>query len=147
MSWPWADALSWLVWLVDGVQEDALEAAQVDPSVCAECELKQATTHCSKCDQDFCTDCANRIHSKALQSHKQHFTPASSKPKKPASLGSCLTHGDPLRVWCRTDEQVICGLCLFDKHKGHSTDLVESVFEEELGKITAAQTSAAALKA
>lgn len=66
-----------------------------------------------------------------------HYESAAFKKHKLVSAAKrleetiCGRHDKLLEVFCRTDRQCICYLCLTDEHKGHDTVLVEAEIQEK----------------
>lgn len=66
-----------------------------------------------------------------------HFESAAFKKHKLVSASRrfhetvCGRHGKLLEVYCRTDRQCICYLCLTDDHKGHDTVLAEAEIQQK----------------
>ncbi|XP_061084141.1 tripartite motif-containing protein 16-like [Conger conger] len=77
---------------------------------------RKSTKSCLVCLASYC-----EIH---LQPHYE--SPAFKKHKLVKTKGNlqekiCPQHDKLLEVYCRTDQQCICLLCVMDKHKGHKT--------------------------
>ncbi|KAG9333033.1 hypothetical protein JZ751_013910 [Albula glossodonta] len=76
----------------------------------------KAVKSCLVCLASYC-----KTH---LQPHYE--SPAFKKHKLVQATGNlqekiCSHHDKPLEVYCCTDEQCICCLCLMDEHRGHDT--------------------------
>ncbi|XP_027006240.2 E3 ubiquitin/ISG15 ligase TRIM25-like [Tachysurus fulvidraco] len=102
-------------------------------------ELQAASAHCYAGPGDVeCDFCTGRKH-KAVKSclvcqasfcedHlKPHYqSPASKKHKIVEGCAElqekiCSEHDKLMEIYCRTDQSLICYLCLMDQHKGHET--------------------------
>ncbi|XP_072567706.1 E3 ubiquitin/ISG15 ligase TRIM25-like [Paramormyrops kingsleyae] len=84
---------------------------------------------------DFCTGRKHKAVKSCLvclasycETHLQpHYeSPAFKKHKLTDATGRrqdkiCSRHDRPLEVYCRTDQQCVCLLCMMDKHRGHDT--------------------------
>ncbi|XP_048865888.1 E3 ubiquitin/ISG15 ligase TRIM25-like isoform X3 [Brienomyrus brachyistius] len=84
---------------------------------------------------DFCTGRKHKAVKSCLvclasycETHLQpHYeSPAFKKHKLTDATGRlqdkvCSHHDKPLEVYCRTDQQCVCLLCLIDEHRGHDT--------------------------
>ncbi|XP_054481284.1 finTRIM family, member 67 [Anoplopoma fimbria] len=117
--------------------------------------LQEATTTTATVGQSFaeagdvqCDVCTGRRH-KAVKSclvclasycdlHLQpHYESAAFKKHKLVSASKklqetiCSRHDKLLEVYCRTDKQCICYLCLTDEHKGHDTVLAEAEIQHK----------------
>lgn len=97
------------------------------PALCSsgpddvECDLcikkkSKAMKSCLVCLASFCdTHLQPHYESPAFRKHK--LVEASGRLQEQI----CSQHGKLLEVFCHTDHQCICALCLLDKHKGHDT--------------------------
>ncbi|KAG7166073.1 Tripartite motif-containing protein 72-like 2, partial [Homarus americanus] len=49
------------------------------------------------------------------------------------SWDACLSHGDPVRLWCCSCQEPLCGQCLFEQHMtdGHQVVKTQTALEQE----------------
>jgi hypothetical protein len=85
--------------------------------MCNECEEKEASVFCNVCKISLCDGCFPIVHSsKSLKSHVAQTLAERNAAKEEM----CPDHHEPLKIFCRSDNTVICTMCLHvGAHKGH----------------------------
>ncbi|XP_038123706.1 tripartite motif-containing protein 16-like [Cyprinodon tularosa] len=111
--------------LVEKLQKDGLKRSHSDHGsagpedvacdVCTGIKLK-AVQSCLVCLASYCEKHIQlHYESSAFEKHKL------VDPRRDLQDSICSLHDEVMKIFCRTDEQLICYLCLMDEHKDHET--------------------------
>ncbi|XP_030633357.1 tripartite motif-containing protein 16-like protein [Chanos chanos] len=87
----------------------------VECSVCTGTKLK-AIKSCLECLDSYCQTHFEQ-HEKLFKGKRHKVTDATGKLQEKI----CSLHEKLLEVFCRTDQQCVCLLCVMDDHRGHET--------------------------
>ncbi|KAI4896020.1 hypothetical protein NFI96_011270 [Prochilodus magdalenae] len=107
--------------LAEGLRRTRLQAAPPAASGDVECDVctgtkQRAAKSCLACLLSFCeTHIQPHYDSPAYRKHKLMDASVSLREK------ICSRHEKLLEVFCRTDQQCVCLLCVMDEHGGHKT--------------------------
>ncbi|KAL0198887.1 hypothetical protein M9458_007427, partial [Cirrhinus mrigala] len=85
---------------------------------CNSCtEIKQkAVKSCLECQSSYCQNHLEQ-HENLFRGKKHNLMDATGRLQEMI----CPQHDKMLEIYCRTDQQCICMLCLVDEHKNHDT--------------------------
>uniref|UniRef100_A0AAZ3SBX4 Fish virus induced TRIM protein n=1 Tax=Oncorhynchus tshawytscha TaxID=74940 RepID=A0AAZ3SBX4_ONCTS len=103
--------------LVEKLRKTGIQAAP-PPALCyaGPGDVQKALMSCLACLASYCeTHLQPHYESPAFKKHKLVKATAQLQEK------ICSHHDKLLEVYCRTDQQCICLLCVMDEHKGHDT--------------------------
>ncbi|XP_045907096.1 finTRIM family, member 67 [Micropterus dolomieu] len=114
-----------------GLQEDTTPSnsfAEADDVECDVCtgRKNKAVKSCLVCLASYC-DVHVQPHYESAAFKKHKLVSASKKLHETI----CARHDKLLEVYCRTDKQCICYLCLTGEHKGHDTVLAEEEIQQK----------------
>ena len=105
--------------------------------ICQNCEEEAATFYCSDCAEFMCSLCG-RVHQKgrATRGHVIRSIEEMRKSEIPFMLPEkaemCPDHpNQPLELYCRCRDMLICRDCLIRKHKGHDYNMISDVVDGE----------------
>lgn len=121
--------------VVEKLKMTGLNAAPSDPTHAepgdVECDVcsgkkNKAFKSCLVCLVSYCeSHIQAHFESPAFQKHRL------VSPSRNIREQLCRQHEKLLEVFCRTDQQCICHLCLTDEHKGHDTVLASKEMNEK----------------
>ncbi|XP_062305048.1 tripartite motif-containing protein 16-like isoform X2 [Osmerus eperlanus] len=106
---------------------------EVTCDLCTGPRKQRALKSCLVCLLSYC------------QTHLQpHYHPKMKNHKLVEAMSGlqemiCSSHDKLLEVFCRTDQQCICMLCIMDEHKGHDTVSVKAERKEKQDKLVLSQ--------
>ncbi|XP_003201315.1 tripartite motif-containing protein 16 [Danio rerio] len=90
-------------------------SGDVECDVCTGRKLK-AVKSCLVCLNSYCQHHLQQ-HQTLFRSKKHKLTDATGRLQEMI----CTKHEEPLKIYCRTDQQCVCYLCTMDEHKNHET--------------------------
>eukprot|EP01012_Entosiphon_sulcatum_P041696 TRINITY_DN55583_c0_g1_i1.p1 TRINITY_DN55583_c0_g1~~TRINITY_DN55583_c0_g1_i1.p1 ORF type:complete len:453 (-),score=105.92 TRINITY_DN55583_c0_g1_i1:84-1442(-) len=103
--------------------------AKVRDSICENCEEARAEMECGQCQLLFCLACNQEIHRKGAMS--RHVTQPISVARI-LRTSYCKEHNEKLSLYCATDRQLVCSVCLLvGNHKNHPC----AAFSDEADKV------------
>ena len=103
---------------------------------CENCHKEQATGYCKQCSVLLCQTCTDKHNAwAALTSHQilgvEDVATTASKlvPLKEQPTMECISHGEPLKVYCNTCDKLVCHLCTTAKsHRNHDYEPINDAF-------------------
>ncbi|KTF94513.1 hypothetical protein cypCar_00002282 [Cyprinus carpio] len=94
---------------------DPAGPGDVECSVCTG-RKRKAVKSCLMCMNSYCQVHLEQ-HENFFKDKKHHLMEATVRLQQMI----CKTHDRPLEVFCQTDQECICMMCMLDKHKKHKT--------------------------